>query len=185
MDILRLLRIAALLSVVLVLNTAVVLMVTQARGPVSAQVTPPCVTGDANGDSLLDIGDPIYLLGHLFSGGPAPVACAQTTQEDIAAAVDTALGRYLPRAGERVFLDEIPILPTETVDIISVPIGRVFRLEWYSVLEGNPTIPPEVVHALQISPIELGPGETFTVTNEHPNIPAALRLWGHWLDYTP
>lgn len=32
--------------------------------------------GDVNGDWQMDIGDPIYLLGHLFGGGPAPVELA-------------------------------------------------------------------------------------------------------------
>jgi hypothetical protein len=29
--------------------------------------------GDVNGDTALDLGDAIYILSHLFSGGPAPV----------------------------------------------------------------------------------------------------------------
>ena len=32
---------------------------------------PAC--GDANGDSQVDIGDAIYVLSYLFSGGPEPV----------------------------------------------------------------------------------------------------------------
>ncbi len=79
MDVLRLLKLAALVSVVLVLNTAVVLMVTQARVPASAQSPPGCVDGDVNGDFSLDISDCVYTLQHLFESGPAPVACASGT----------------------------------------------------------------------------------------------------------
>jgi phosphohistidine phosphatase SixA len=31
--------------------------------------------GDVNGDALLDLGDPVYLLNHLFQSGPPPVPC--------------------------------------------------------------------------------------------------------------
>ncbi|MBN1419003.1 MAG: histidine phosphatase family protein [Planctomycetes bacterium] len=33
------------------------------------------VPGDVNGDERLDLGDPIYLLNHLYASGPAPVGC--------------------------------------------------------------------------------------------------------------
>ncbi len=33
--------------------------------------------GDVNGDALLDLSDAVYLLNHLFNGGPEPVAIAQ------------------------------------------------------------------------------------------------------------
>lgn len=36
----------------------------------------PSGNGDVNGDQLLNIADPVYMLSHLFSGGPAPVAIA-------------------------------------------------------------------------------------------------------------
>lgn len=79
MDILRLLKIALLVAVTGALTTATVLMVTQGRVPATEVGPAPCLDGDVNGDSSLDIGDPIFLLGHLFGGGPAPIACAQTT----------------------------------------------------------------------------------------------------------
>ena len=40
-----------------------------------------CVTGDVNGDFALNLGDPIYLLTHLFQGGPEPLACADGPQD--------------------------------------------------------------------------------------------------------
>jgi hypothetical protein len=36
---------------------------------------PPCQCGDANGDDEIDISDAVYLIGFIFSGGPAPGAC--------------------------------------------------------------------------------------------------------------
>src|SRR5262245_27105572 len=33
------------------------------------------LNGDVNGDKTIDISDPVYLLGSLFTGGPAPVGC--------------------------------------------------------------------------------------------------------------
>lgn len=38
-----------------------------------------CCNGDANGDRAIDLSDPIYLLYHLFAGGPAPVAVAESS----------------------------------------------------------------------------------------------------------
>jgi len=34
------------------------------------------IAGDVNGDGNLTIGDAIYLLNHMFAGGPAPAECA-------------------------------------------------------------------------------------------------------------
>ena len=31
--------------------------------------------GDVNGDNTIDLSDAIYLLAHLFQGGPAPALC--------------------------------------------------------------------------------------------------------------
>ena len=36
--------------------------------------------GDVNGDNGLDLSDAIYLLTHLFQGGPAPLACPAATE---------------------------------------------------------------------------------------------------------
>src|SRR4029434_5083481 len=36
--------------------------------------------GDVNGDGSIDIADAVYTLLHLFKGGPAPVACADTPE---------------------------------------------------------------------------------------------------------
>jgi phosphohistidine phosphatase SixA len=41
----------------------------------------PCVSGDVNGDGLLNITDPVHLLRFLFQAGPAPVACAPPAAE--------------------------------------------------------------------------------------------------------
>ena len=38
------------------------------------------VNGDVNGDQILDMSDPVYLLVHLFNGGPDPVALADSPE---------------------------------------------------------------------------------------------------------
>ena len=38
--------------------------------------------GDGNGDGGVDIGDPIFNLAHLFSGGPGPCRDSQDTNDD-------------------------------------------------------------------------------------------------------
>ena len=45
------------------------------RGVVAGP-TSTSVAGDMNGDEVLNIEDPIYLLTHIFQAGPPPVACA-------------------------------------------------------------------------------------------------------------
>ncbi len=35
---------------------------------------PPWIRGDANGDGMVDIADPVSLLNFRFAGGPSPVA---------------------------------------------------------------------------------------------------------------
>ncbi len=35
--------------------------------------TPEYSTGDANGDGTINVGDPVYLINHIFKSGPAPV----------------------------------------------------------------------------------------------------------------
>ena len=46
---------------------------------------PPCCNGDCNGDSLIDIADAIYLLTHLFVGGPEPVPIASAQGDGLTA----------------------------------------------------------------------------------------------------
>jgi hypothetical protein len=50
------------------------------RLPVRAGSGPAGENGDANGDGVLDLSDPIYLLRYLFQEGPAPVACADSPE---------------------------------------------------------------------------------------------------------
>ena len=73
---LRILKISALVSVVILLNAVTTLLFVQNAVP--AVAGPNCVNGDVNGDAAVDITDPIYLLSYMFEGGPEPIACAQT-----------------------------------------------------------------------------------------------------------
>jgi len=44
--------------------------------PIAAGPPAAAGNGDINGDQQIDIADAVSLLGYLFGGGPAPVACA-------------------------------------------------------------------------------------------------------------
>ena len=79
-------------------------------------VEPPS-TGDTNGDQIIDVSDAVYLLRHLFQGGPEPVACADSPGLE---ARVTELEAALLELAERV--------TTNTVDIDSNH-SRVSHLE--------------------------------------------------------
>ena len=58
--------------------------------------------GDVNGDGSLDLSDAIYLLSHLFQGGPAPELCPVVgPAEEIETAIFDADARWF-NARERV-----------------------------------------------------------------------------------
>jgi hypothetical protein len=97
---------------------------------------PSCVAGDVNGDEALDIGDPIYLLGHLFSGGPEPIACAQgPTTSDL----EAALAAMFPSGADRVEQwVQIPAnSPTPLHEVFVVPPGVKFVVEGLRGFGGN------------------------------------------------
>lgn len=72
----RFLRLLAALSIVSLVNLAIVYSLVQ---PASSSAGGTAVSaGDANGDSTVDIADAVYVLSYLFQGGPPPVAIAQT-----------------------------------------------------------------------------------------------------------
>src|ERR1041384_2001923 len=56
----------------------------------------PAGNGDVNGDGKLDLTDAIYLLSHLFQGGPAPVAIE----------CPAPAGKGLPATGQTKCYDE-------------------------------------------------------------------------------
>ncbi len=51
--------------------------------------------GDVNGDTALDVSDAVYLLVHLFRGGPEPVAFAQSDLEMRVTALEEIVGSCL------------------------------------------------------------------------------------------
>ena len=59
----------AITSMALINIAVLVILVGGVRVSVAG---PPCVTRDVNGDSTLNIGDPIYLLQFLFRSLPIP-----------------------------------------------------------------------------------------------------------------
>ena len=64
----RVLKIGSLVSVVVLINAVTTLLFVQSAAPASAG--PNCVNGDVNGDFVVDITDPIHLLGYIFEGAP-------------------------------------------------------------------------------------------------------------------
>jgi hypothetical protein len=74
----RVLKITGLVSAVLILNALTHLVLVLNAVPASAG--PNCVNGDVNGDFVVDLSDPIHLLGYIFQGSPEPIACAQQPQ---------------------------------------------------------------------------------------------------------
>ena len=61
----RILRMATLAGFIILTNIVTVVFLT--GGPASSVGPPPCVPGDANGDGVLDLSDPVWLLGYLFA----------------------------------------------------------------------------------------------------------------------
>lgn len=125
---LRLAKIAALVSVVVLLNAVTTLLFVQTRVPAGAQVGPsPCVTGDVNGDSILDVADPVYLLTHLFGMGPAPQACAQTSPATMLFAYGATNATGVPGDTQyAVFhVQNQQILPGENA--VAIPRGGLLR----------------------------------------------------------
>ena len=94
--------------------------------PASAQVGGPCIDGDVNGDLGLDISDPIYLLRHLFEGGPAPMACAQTPTS---MELESVLAKFFPRHLDWVHVATPAFTaPNQTISLFTVPPGKVLMV---------------------------------------------------------
>ena len=70
-----LLKVSAFVVLVTVINLVTILALVNPARSMAGQ-DPPCVPGDVNGDEVVDMGDPIYLLNFLYTNGPEPVACA-------------------------------------------------------------------------------------------------------------
>lgn len=57
--------------------------------------------GDANGDEQRDLSDGIYILGHLFLGGPAPLPLAHCGVAPPPPVVAVRLDHLFPRESEK------------------------------------------------------------------------------------
>lgn len=161
---LRIAKIAALVSAVVLLNAVTTLLFVQSRVPAVAQLGPPaCVDGDVNGDAGLNIGDPIYLLQHLFQGGPGPVACAQGAT---ASELESVLAKFFPRLADRWEWQTNSAAPANDAitEVLTVPVGKllvVTAIEPFAFIQsgaawgpvhlwvpGSPPSPP-IVHLLR------------------------------------
>ncbi len=71
----RLLKLAGFTAIVFAIN---VTMLVGVIGLIAVNAGPtPSGNGDVNGDGSINLADAVYLLTHVFEGGPAPVAIAQ------------------------------------------------------------------------------------------------------------
>jgi hypothetical protein len=110
---LRILKISALVSVVILLNAVTTLLFVQNAVPASAG--PQCVNGDINGDATVDITDPIHLLSYIFEGGPEPIACAQAPTS---AELEYVLQKFFPKFENFVTIEA---LNQQTVEFVVPP----------------------------------------------------------------
>ena len=152
---LRILKISALVSVVLLLNAVTTLLFVQNAVPaVAGPQSGNCVTGDVNGDFTVDITDPIHLLGYIFEGTPEPVACAQVPAGITATELDSVMKKYFrsPEDAVSIYLDNL--LWNEPNPVFS-PIGRRF---WVTRLSVNccPETPCGAVQVL-VNGVSFGP----------------------------
>jgi hypothetical protein len=94
---LRISKISALVSVVILFNAVTTLLFVQNAVPaVAGPQAGNCVTGDVNGDFIVDITDPIHLLGYIFEGTPEPVACAQVPVGITADEMILVMNKFMP-----------------------------------------------------------------------------------------
>ena len=68
------LRLIAFATFQIMITLVVVFLVTPSPKTAAG---PTCVAGDVNNDGVVDVSDPILLLGAIFQGTPLPTACAQ------------------------------------------------------------------------------------------------------------
>ena len=117
----RMLKVLGLFSILAALNVATVCVFLSAI-PVRAglqQPGPPCLQGDINGDGNRTLADALKLLHFLFLEGEEPVACAGGEKVDVAAEMEKALARFMPRAEDYVRL-RIRIFSDDELDEVTV-----------------------------------------------------------------
>ncbi len=102
-----------------------------------------CVDGDVNQDGLLNITDPIHLLGFLFTGGPPPATCSAAAP----APVSTV---FIVRHGEKASTpaDDPPLTQegmdraARLADVFKNVDGKLLRLISSTKLRTKQTVEP-------------------------------------------
>jgi hypothetical protein len=111
-----------LLVFALFLNAALLAVRAFQEYPANAEDSAPVATtnGDVNGDRKLDVSDPIYLLTHIFNGGPAPVAFAEGIRN---------WAQDINPAAIEVVKGSPTTVSSATIDAAG---GKVLVLAWYN-----------------------------------------------------
>jgi len=86
--------------------------------------------GDVNGDARLDITDAIFILRHLFAGGEAPVACADSPE---------IWERVENIEGEVGSLNQALALTARSLEAISYPAKKIRHDRWCANGDGTVT----------------------------------------------
>ena len=179
----RVLKITALVSVVVLLNAVTTLLFVQSAAPASAG--PNCVNGDVNGDFVVDITDPIHLLGYIFEGTPVPVACAQNPSGITVDEMDFVLGRYFPKATDYVGVRLTPPYQNvnETILVYEVPQGKYFLASSVFFGDGTGSIVGQGVLPAQPEdyPALFYPGDQIFYTRQTNSTPS-VSIMGHLLN---
>ena len=135
----RMFKCLGLLAVIVAVNVATVVVFLSAI-PARAglqQPAPPCLQGDINGDGNRTLADALKLLNFLFQEGEEPVACAEGEKVDVAAEMEKALGKFMPRAEDHTYINEVIIDDDSYQAVVEAPEGRAFVVVHIDEPEGG------------------------------------------------
>lgn len=196
----RTLRVVGLISLIALLNAATVAILLSGSRPSAAgpPTSDPCVPGDVNGDGILDLSDPIGLIGYIFEGTPEPIACAQA--RDLTG-LDAILAQFRPRASD-LFYSHHELSPNQPVDLVTVPPGQIFVITYVAEINSAAGLTFErnaqefpllliydyftnsanvLVPRHEPLKVPLQPGDVLTVTNNALDS-RGINLFGYWAD---
>lgn len=190
----RVLKIVAFVSGIVFLNALTTLLFVQSALPVNAgPQANNCVTGDVNGDFVVDLTDPIHLLGYIFEGSPEPVACAQAPSGLTANELEIVFKKYFrsPEDAESIFFPG-GSLPLNTDSEIFSPVGKRF---WITRLTPDCCFSPCGKPQVKVNGVSFGNTDNFNagwfdgfllepgdVLEVNPSQSCGLKFGGYYID---